>query len=50
MAMDAFKYVEAGTVIKYDHPEKIHADFVILEENSVKLFGFLDEMIQEFKK
>jgi uncharacterized protein YukE len=50
MAIEAFKYVEEGSVIKYDHPEKIHAKFVVLEENSVKLFGFLDEMIQEFKK
>ena len=49
MALKAFKYVEEGTVIKYDHPDKIYADFVVLEENSFKLFGYLDDMISEFK-
>jgi len=43
-------FVHDGTVLKYDHPQKITQNFVVMEEASSKLFDELDAMLDEYEE
>jgi methyl-accepting chemotaxis protein len=42
------QYVQDGTVIKYDHPQKITHNFTVMEDASAQLFNDLDNMLEEY--
>ncbi len=47
---DNFKYVEEGSVLKFDHPQKITQNFTVMEEASGELFSDLDTMLDEYEE
>ena len=50
MVFENMKYVKAGTVVKYDHPQIITQNFAVMEDASTTLFRKLDEMLEEYKE
>ncbi len=49
MVFKNFEYVQNGTVIKADHPQRITENFAVMEDASQKLFKELDQMLIEYK-
>jgi methyl-accepting chemotaxis protein len=49
MVFKNLEYVQEGTTIKYDHPQRITDNFAIMEESSQTLFRLLDQMLIEYK-
>ena len=50
MTLKNMEFVHEGSVIKYDHPQKITQNFAVMEDASATLFEKLDQMLSEFKE
>jgi methyl-accepting chemotaxis protein len=50
MTLKNMDFVHDGTVIKFDHPQKITQNFADMEDASGILFAKLDQMLTEFKE
>jgi len=48
MLFKNLKYVEEGSVLKYDHPQKVVENFEELERSSEKLYAILDSMVSSY--
>ncbi len=45
-----FEYVKDDSTLKYDHPQKIVANFAVMEEASQELYTKLNAMLDEYNK
>ncbi|MCW9026724.1 MAG: CZB domain-containing protein [Thiovulaceae bacterium] len=48
--LEVNKFIQDGSVLKYDNPKKIVEYYMVLEENSNNLFILLDHLLEEHRR